>query len=320
MTSSTTRAYVLTARPLPAYVQFGAGAVAGVVELSTLYPLGMLLLTDVVKTRLQLSRHSGAPAGVLGTLFNIARNEGCVPANSFGRLYRGLSPLLVLDAPKRAVKFSAFDVWGKVIRACVCEQRGSSPLITTLTGGLAGATEALVVVPFEFVKVRLQDKSRAQQYKGPLDVLRNAVHEGGARTLFRALPSTMNRHFAWNAGYFGAIPQVRGALPPAETRAGRLANNFVAGATSGTVGTILNTPLDVVVTRIQSETRVAGAVPRYRGTYQSLLLILREEGAAALYRGFVPKVMRLAPGGGILLLVVDIVLGEVRRFLGPPYI
>lgn len=285
-------------------MQFGAGAIAGVTELSILYPL------DVVKTRLQLSR--GSARSALGTLAHIVRSEGAA------RLYRGLSPLLVLDAPKRAVKFSAFDVWGKLFRRAGLDTR--APALTTLVGGLAGATEALVVVPFEFVKVRLQDKARAQLYRGPLDVLRHAVSEAGARTLFRALPSTMNRHFAWNAGYFGSIPHVRAALPAAHSRAARLRNNFLAGAASGTLGTVLNTPFDVVVTRIQNEPRGPGAVPRYRGTYQSLFLVLREEGARALYRGFVPKVLRLAPGGGILLLVVDVVLGEARRWLGPPYI
>ncbi|WFD36919.1 hypothetical protein MCUN1_003811 [Malassezia cuniculi] len=286
-----------TPQPLPAYVQFGAGAIAGVVELSTLYPL------DVVKTRLQLARQgSGAPyRSSVGALVHIARSEG------LGRLYRGLSPLLILDAPKRAA-------------IGACGGNTNSPWVTTLTGGLAGATEALVVVPFEFVKIRLQDKSRAQLYRGPIDVLRHAINEGGARTLYRALPSTMNRHFAWNAGYFGTIPQVRKALPKADSRPAQLFNNFVSGAVSGTVGTILNTPFDVVVTRIQSETRTAGTAPRYNGTYQSLFLILREEGPLALYRGFVPKVMRLAPGGGILLLVVDVVLTETRKWLGPPYI
>lgn len=48
--------------------------------------------------------------------------------------------------------------------------------------------------------------------------------------------------------------------------------------------------------------------------------MLREEGPAALYKGFVPKVLRLAPGGGIMLLVVELANSKVRQLLGPPYI
>ena len=71
-----------------------------------------------------------------------------------------------------------------------------------------------------------------------------------------------------------------------------------------------------------------------------LVTIFREEGPAALYKGFVPKVLRLAPGGGVLLLVVEFTLGVFRKgmfqkvddpqhtptydatlpALGPPYI
>ena len=45
----------------------------------------------------------------------------------------------------------------------------------------------------------------------------------------------------------------------------------------------------------------------------SLVKIFREEGPAALYKGFVPKVLRLAPGGGVLLLVVEFTLGVFRK-------
>lgn len=40
-------------------------------------------------------------------------------------------------------------------------------------------------------------------------------------------------------------------------------------------------------------------------SYPALIKIAREEGPGALYKGFAPKVLRLAPGGGVLLLVVE---------------
>lgn len=42
-------------------------------------------------------------------------------------------------------------------------------------------------------------------------------------------------------------------------------------------------------------------------------MIMREEGPAALYKGFIPKVLRLAPGGGVLLLVVEFTLEVFRK-------
>jgi solute carrier family 25 2-oxodicarboxylate transporter 21 len=91
--------------------------------------------------------------------------------------------------------------------------------------------------------------------------------------------------------------------------------------------------------RVQNSPKVAGQTPKYNWTYPSLAIIAREEGFGALYKGaprrlwsinlpclltsrtgFLPKVLRLAPGGGVLLLVVEAVLGGVRNYLGPPYI
>ena len=103
----------------------------------------------------------------------------------------------------------------------------------------------------------------------------------------------------------------------------------------------------VVKSRIQGAEKVAGSVPKYNWTYPAyvsvflfinccfiasafekhyrgmrivltigryrLVTILREEGPAALYKGFVPKVLRLAPGGGVLLLVVEFTLSMFRK-------
>jgi solute carrier family 25 (mitochondrial 2-oxodicarboxylate transporter), member 21 len=66
--------------------------------------------------------------------------------------------------------------------------------------------------------------------------------------------------------------------------------------------------------------QVAGATPKYNWTFPSLALIAREEGFGALYSGFLPKVLRLAPGGGVLLLVVEFTLGMFRKQLGAPYL
>lgn len=55
-------------------------------------------------------------------------------------------------------------------------------------------------------------------------------------------------------------------------------------------------------------------------TVQGVYHIGKTEGLAGLYKGFTPKVLRLAPGGGVLLLVVEVVLEQYRKFLGPPYL
>ncbi|KAI8685496.1 Mitochondrial thiamine pyrophosphate carrier 1 [Fusarium keratoplasticum] len=196
------------------------------------------------------------------------------------------------------------DSWAKFYADVFQTQRRDQKL-AILTGASAGATESIVVVPFELVKIRLQDKSSAARYKGVLDCAVKIIRESGPLGLYQGFESTVWRHIVWNAGYFGCIFQVRSLLPTAETKKGTMVNDLVAGSVGGTVGTLLNTPFDVVKSRIQSTTGAKESLP---WVWSGIFKVYREEGVAALYKGLVPKVVRFAPGGGIMLVVYSFMI------------
>ncbi|OJI97583.1 hypothetical protein ASPVEDRAFT_37010 [Aspergillus versicolor CBS 583.65] len=304
MSSSNTQA------PLPFAYQFVAGAVAGVSEILVMYPL------DVVKTRVQLQQGAGAAGeegynGMFDCFRKIIRNEGA------SRLYRGISAPILMEAPKRATKFAANDSWGSFYRNLFGVQKQNQSL-AILTGATAGATESFVVVPFELVKIRLQDRASAGKYNGMLDVVRKIVAAEGPLALYNGLESTLWRHILWNSGYFGCIFQVRAQMPTPEpgNKAQQTRNDLIAGSIGGTAGTLLNTPMDVVKSRIQNSPKVAGQTPKYNWAWPAVGTVMKEEGFAALYKGFTPKVLRLGPGGGILLVVFTGVMDFFRKMRG----
>jgi solute carrier family 25 2-oxodicarboxylate transporter 21 len=233
----------------------------------------------------------------------IVKNEG------FSRLYRGIASPIMMEAPKRATKFAANDSWGLFYRNLFGVQKATQPL-AILTGATAGATEAFVVVPFELVKIRLQDPASAKKYKGIVDVVVKTVKAEGPLALYNGLESTLWRHILWNAGYFGCIFQVKALMPAVDkkkdSKLKAMGTDFTSGAIGGTVGTILNTPMDVVKSRIQNSPKVKGQVPKYNWAWPGLGTMLKEEGFGALYKGFLPKVLRLGPGGGVLLVVYTV--------------
>jgi solute carrier family 25 2-oxodicarboxylate transporter 21 len=209
----------------------------------------------------------------------------------------------------RATKFAANDEWGKFYRNLFGMSTMNQQL-SILTGATAGATESFVVVPFELVKIRLQDKS--SKYTGMTDVVKKIVKQEGVLAMYNGLEATLWRHISWNVGYFGVIFQVRQLLPKAETKSGKITNDIIAGTIGGTIGTMLNTPFDVVKSRIQNTSKAEGVIRKYNWTVPSVVTVFREEGFGALYKGFLPKVLRLGPGGGILLVVFTGVMDFFR--------
>ena len=93
------------ARPQPPpssfYLNLLAGGGAGIIETIVTYPL------DLVRTRIQMQRGSSGSNSttVGGLLVRIAREEGVLP------LFRGLLPPLLTEFPRRALKFSANEMY-----------------------------------------------------------------------------------------------------------------------------------------------------------------------------------------------------------------
>jgi transmembrane carrier protein len=95
---------------------------------------------------------------------------------------------------------------------------------------------SLSVVPFELVKIRLQDKASAGKYNGLADVVTKTIKAEGILAMYQGLESTMWRHILWNAGYFGCISQVRSSLPKAENKKSQIVNDIIAGSTYSRAG------------------------------------------------------------------------------------
>ncbi|KAF1937897.1 mitochondrial carrier [Clathrospora elynae] len=270
------------AKPLPFRYQFAASAFAGIFEILVMCefntkPILMRLIAKNVES-------------VLDCFRKMIRNEGVL------RLYRGITAPILMEVPKRAIKFSANDSFAPLYQNLFSAPTLTQPL-AILAGASAGATESLVVVPFELVKIRLQDKTSTSSYTGLVDCLVKVIHQEGPSALYNGFEATLWRHIVWNAGYFGCIFQVRSKLPNPSTslnpRKQKTVNDLSAGFVGGVVGTTLNTPLDV---------------QKYASAFPKFVVVAREEGFRALYKGYLAKILRFGPGGGVLLVVYSAVL------------
>jgi hypothetical protein len=180
---------------------------------------------DLVKTRLQIG---GGHFNGLGDCFRkTLQKEG------FSGFYKGILPPILAETPKRATKFLTFAQYTKVLHsvggglpawAVGCSFWQSNLKIIThsyfqihpLAGFFSGLTEAVVVCPFEVVKVQLQSEHNIalNQQKSTAAVAREIVKTRGLglNGLYMGLGATLYRHGVWNAVYFGLYHNMRFAF------------------------------------------------------------------------------------------------------------
>jgi solute carrier family 25 phosphate transporter 23/24/25/41 len=75
--------------------------------------------------------------------------------------------------------------------------------------------------------------------------------------------------------------------------------SFLAGGLSGMTATAVTYPLDLARGRISGKLAVAKGQKVYRGIVQTILLTVREEGVAALFKGITPTILGALPYEGI---------------------
>lgn len=203
--------------------------------------------------------------------------------------------------------------------------------MTFLAGLLSGLTEAVVVVtPAEVCKIRMQSQCRslAAKYENVVQTAVLIVREEGPGALYKGVVPTMLRQGCNQAVNFTAYDWGKGrALEWKRSRAEGGGGDIVAadvrldqwqtlllGGLSGGMGPLANNPLDVVKTRMQRQVVHPGMEPKYYGLLGSCLIIAREEGTRALWKGITPRLMRIMPGQAITFTTYEAVTERIERY------
>ena len=101
---------------------------------------------------------------------------------------------------------------------------------------------------------------------------------------------------------------------PGETQSAASFVGSVVGASAGAKGiaSLITYPHEVIRTRLR-QPAPRGQPKKYTGLVQTLKLVMREEGAAALYGGLTAHMLRVIPNAAVLFGIYELVamrLGE----------
>lgn len=240
---------------------------------------------------------------------SVGKNEG------LAALWRGLSLNLFMAIPSNIIYFTGYEYIKDH------SPMNLHPLNPLLCGAMARTVSATMVSPVELIKTRLQSipsdlSSNTHALKHLLRDLMKAVRQDGITTLFKGLQITLWRDVPFSGIYWLCYETFKSRLLTAFGAQNSnprhphriddwkvFVSSFFSGCGAGLVAAFFTNPFDVGKTRLQitSTSHFTGAAKTSTSMFAYLAEIYKKEGLGALYVGFGPRAMKVAPSCAIMI-------------------
>ncbi|CDJ60650.1 mitochondrial carrier domain-containing protein, putative [Eimeria maxima] len=261
-----------------------------------------------------------SPAGVRyrGRLNGLRSCYGGIAALAMGSMPSSAGFFVVYEVVKEKLKHSNTDVplasthiaAAAVAEssACVIRDFAAFMSIRSLSKKWENAALMRVRNPFEVVKQQVQLGLHASTAKGFSAVWRLE----GPRGFFVGLGTSMLRDVPFAAMQLSLWEWLKlktlGESPSPTSFTAAVSG--AAGMVAGAVAAVATTPMDVVKTRLMTQ---SPGTRQYRGFFHCLGIMLRQEGLRSLFLGVQMRCLWVALGGGIFLGGYDAFSGYYRR-------
>jgi solute carrier family 25 protein 33/36 len=293
-----------------------SGGAAGTIASCITNPL------EVVKTQLQSSSVAvGELSSAAGSPMAIARK--IMQNDGVAGFFRGLRPTLVGIIPARSVYFYSYEQSKRMLGPILPEGSVSNALLSGLAAGIASNT---LTNPIWVVKTRMQllaDSSAGQKvYAGYRDAVRTITKEEGVGGFYKGI-SASYWGCAEGAVQFMIYEQIKSRIfsrinaqresegLEQTDKLPKLVYFFSAAVAKGTAS-IITYPHEVARTRMREQAR--NGVFKYKGMWQTIGAIAKEEGTKGLYSGMGVHLMKVVPNSAIMFLTYEIVNSWLDRF------
>ncbi|EDW52225.1 mitochondrial 2-oxodicarboxylate carrier [Drosophila sechellia] len=277
-----------------AYWQFLAGGLSGFIEIICFHPL------DVVKTRMQIQ--GAHPFGgevvytcPLDAIVKIYRYEGLFS------LWKGIVPPICVETPKRGGKFLMYESLKPYFQFGAPKP---TPLTHAMAGSMAAILESFIVNPFEVVKITQQ--AHREKHLKTLSVVKYIIkHDGyGIKGLYRGITALVARNAVFHFGFFGFYNALKDIVPSPEDKTYNILRKIIIAGLASSLACVMSVTLDMAKCRIQGPQPVKGKV-KYQWTISTIKTTFKEEGFRSLFKGLGAMILRVGPGGAMLLVTYE---------------
>ncbi|XP_016098778.1 mitoferrin-1 isoform X2 [Sinocyclocheilus grahami] len=283
---------------LPAHASLGthmtAGAVAGVLEHTVMYPV------DSVKTRMQSLQPDPKAQyrSVYSALKRIVRTEGLL------RPLRGLNITVLGAGPAHALYFACYE---RIKRSLsdVIQNGGNSHIANGVAGSVATVLHDAFMNPAEVVKQRMQMYN--SPYRSLYDCVLTVSRKEGLAAFYRSYSTQLTMNIPFQAVHFITYEFMQEHFNP--QREYRPETHILSGAAAGAVSAALTTPLDVCKTLLNTQENVALSSAHVSGHLSGMVNALRTVyrlgGVPAFFKGARARVIYQMPSTAIAWSVYE---------------
>eukprot|EP00918_Siedleckia_nematoides_P076857 GHVU01167988.1.p1 GENE.GHVU01167988.1~~GHVU01167988.1.p1 ORF type:complete len:290 (+),score=40.41 GHVU01167988.1:266-1135(+) len=161
-------------------------------------------------------------------------------------------------------------------------------------GGFAGCAATCFVQPIDMVKVRIQlaGEGATGGAANPFTIAREFVKKEGFTALYKGLDAGLLRQITYTTARMGMFRLFSDSMKtPGEPLP--LWKKGIAGLTAGGLASFVGTPADLALIRLQADNTLPAAQRRhYKGAFDALVRVVKDEGLFTLWRGTGPTVAR----------------------------
>ncbi|XP_952111.1 mitochondrial solute carrier-like protein, putative [Theileria annulata] len=282
---------------MPFWQHAFCGSIAGVMEHISLFPL------DTIKTRLQTnstssySINSGNSRNTLNSqcksIYNGVKRRLTTysintklsnPRGLYTNLFKGSNVIIIGCVPAHVLYFTVYE-----------KIKNSGNI--AISGATATVCHDLILTPADVIKQRLQ----LNLHSSTLDCVVNLLKTEGFGALFRSLSITLFMNIPYHSLLVTIIHLLKKINKEDNTSNYK---QFIYSGLGGAIAGALTTPLDVIKTRLQTQTcHYNSHQPYYPLKYKNIIMtyknIYRNEGLRGFMRGMSTRVGMCTPSAAI---------------------
>lgn len=159
-----------------------------------------------------------------------------------------------------------------------------------VNGGASGMLSTLFIQPIDMVKVRIQLGEKGN----PFAIASKMVKEQGMGSMYKGLSAGLLRQATYTTARLGIYNNIfEKAKEMNDNKPLPLWQKAVCGLTAGGLGALVGSPADLSLIRMQADTTLPLDQRRnYKGVFDALARIVKDEGVGGLFTGAGPTVVR----------------------------